>query len=305
MPNEDLRRIEGANNVPRQVTEIGKKQKDKIAEIIDTKHRELWLAPTLESFVYGTTRALDFGDYWGTLGRKFGNNLSEWEWAVNRNADLFNYDEITEIDEFEQPRYLSFRKAAMHINHNSSDPQLAIGLVFDATLVMDKYGDTNVVILFGIDRMKAAGIARRLETYPSRVYTSMGCSIKSSLCTACGKQIVKDSDFCDCLKYHRGSRVRGRKASELLQKMAFYEQSVVTTPACTNAAVLDAVAEIIPGRILKVASAELGGEGDTIIRIMASLHQSIKLASTVQEKKMLSNQLDALIHKLENMLQVA
>jgi hypothetical protein len=58
----------------------------------------------------------------------------------------------------------------MHVNHNSQDPQLAIGLVFDATLVMDRYGDTNVAILFGIDRMKAAGIARRLETYPDRVF---------------------------------------------------------------------------------------------------------------------------------------
>jgi hypothetical protein len=302
--SNDIKLVNSSDH-PRQVTEINRKQKDKIAEIIDTKHRELWLAPTLESFIYGTTRALDFGDYWGSLGKKFGNNLSEWEWAVNRNADLFNFDELTENDDFGQPRYLTFRKAAMHVNHNSSDPQLAIGLVFDATLVMDKYGDTNVVILFGIDRLKAAGIARRLETYPDRVFTSMGCSIKSSLCTVCGKQIVKDSDICDCLKYHRGSRVKGRRAAELLQKMAFYEQSVVTTPACTNAAVLDAVAQIIPGRILKIASTEMGGEGDTIIRIMASLHQSIKLASSEQEKKILSNRLDALINKLESMTQVA
>jgi hypothetical protein len=297
-----LRKINSLNT-PGQVTELTKENKDKIAEIIETKYREHWLAPTVKDFVYGTTRALDFGDFHGTLGKKFGNHLSDWEWAVNRNADLFNYDEIVEASDDGAPRYLSFRKAAMHVNHNSHDPQLAIGLVFDSTLVMDKYGDTHVVILFGVDRMKAATIARTLETYPTRLYTSMGCSIKSSMCTVCSKQILKDADFCDCLRYHRGSRIKGRKAAELLQKMAFYEQSIVTTPACPNAGVIDAVSEILPGRILKVAS-ELDNDGNLVLRIMANIHQAIKSANSAQEKKRLANQLDALIDKLENMVSV-
>ena len=288
-----------------KTSEITAKTRDKLAEIIESKHKEHWLAPTVENYVYGTTRALDFGDYWGTLGKKFNNHKSDWEWAVNKNADLFNFDEITEADDKGAPRYLTFRSAAMHVNHNSHDPQLAIGLVFDATLITDTYNDTHAVILFGIDRMKAASIARTLETYPTRVYTSMGCSIKSSLCTVCGTQIVKETDFCDCLKYHRGSRLHGRKVAELLQKMAFYEQSIVTTPACSNASVLDAVSEIIPGRILKVASDEIGKDIDPVIRIMASIQQSIKIASTLQEKKALSNRLDALIYKLEGMLNAA
>lgn len=287
-----------------RTSEITKETKNKIAEIIEDKAAEHWLAPTVENYVYGTTRALDFGDYWGTLGKKFGNHKNDWEWAVNKNADLFNFDEINEEDSKGMPRYLSFRNAAMHVNHNSHDPQLAIGLVFDAILMTDEYKDTHAVILFGVDRMKAASIARRLETYPDRVFTSMGCSIKSSVCTACNKNIMKDSDFCDCLKYHRGGRLKGKKVAELLQKMSFYEQSVVTTPACSNARVLDAVSEIIPGRILKVASQELGANIDPIIRIMASINQSIKIATTVQEKKALSNRLDAIVHKLEGMLNV-
>jgi hypothetical protein len=278
------------------VTEFTKKTKDKIAEIIEIKCKEHWLAPTVNGFVYGTTRALDFGDYWGTLDKK-----ALWEHAVNRNADLFNYDEINENDEGGNPRYLSFRNAAFHVNHNSHDPQLAIGLVFDAMIVTSKYEDNHVVILFGIDKMKAASIARTLETYPTRVFTSMGCSIKSSICTACGTEVKKDSDFCDCLRYHRGGRVKGKKVAELLKAMTFYEQSVVTTPACSTARVLDAVSEIIPGRILKVASQELDGEGDAIIRVMASIYQSIKVASTMQEKKALSFRLDMLIDKLEGM----
>jgi hypothetical protein len=290
---------------PRQATELTKNTQDKIAEVIEINHKEHWLAPTLSGFVYGTCRALDFGDYWGTMGKNiFKNGKSDWEFAVNKNADLFNYDEIMEHDDKNRPRYLSFRDAAMFVNHNSHDPQLAIGLVFDATPIMDKYGDTNIVILFGIDRMKSSTIARTLETYPTRLYTSMGCSIKSSMCTVCGKQILKDADFCECLKHHRGNRIKGRRAAELLQKMAFYEQSIVTTPACSNAAVLDAISEMIPGRILKVAS-EMSEEENFVLRIMANIHQSIKSANSVQEKKRLANQLDALIHKLETMIDAA
>jgi len=298
---EYLRHIKSIST-PGLVTEFTKGTKDKIAEIIETKYKEHWLAPTMHGFVYGTTRALDFGDYWGTMGKNiFKNGLSDFEWAINRNADLFNYDEIMDHDEKGDPRYLSFRKAAMHVNHNSHDPQLAIGLVFDATPIMDKYGDTNIVILFGIDKMKSANIARTLETYHDRLYTSMGCSIKSSMCTVCEKQILKDSDFCDCLRNHRGNRIKGRRVAELLQKMAFYEQSIVTTPACSNAKVLDAISEIIPGRILKVAS-ELGEDENLVLRIMANIHQSIKTAGSLQEKKRLANQLDALIQKLETMV---
>ena len=125
------------------------------------------------------------------------------------------------------------------------------------------------------------------------------------MCTICGKQIFKEHDMCEHLKHRRGNRVQGRIAAELLQKMAFYEQSVVTTPACSNARVLDAVSEIVPGRILKVASNELAGESDVVLRIMASLYQSIRTAGTVQEKKRLGQTLDALIHKLEKMVNVA
>jgi hypothetical protein len=43
-------------------------------------------------------------------------------------------------------------------------------------------------------------------------------------------------------------------------------------------------------------------EVNTTIRIMGSIHNAIKEASTNQEKKVLSNQLDSLIIKLEQKL---
>lgn len=283
-------------------TEFTKDTKKRIAEVIEEKHKELWLSPIASGYIVGTTRALDYGDYWGTLGKTFKNGKSDWEKKVNKNSDLFNYNELIELDEEGIPRYLSYRKANFYINHKSHDISLSCGIIFDSVMVHTSYEDPHIVILFGIDRMKAANIVRTLETYPTRVYTSMGCSIKSSMCTACGKIIKKDTDLCNCLKFNRGGRAKGKKVAELLQQMSFYEQSFVSQPACASAAVIEAVSEILPGRILKVASEVGNAETDTVMQIISNINYSIRNASQSQEKKRLSNQLDALIYKLEGML---
>ncbi|HRZ18494.1 MAG TPA: hypothetical protein P5136_00315 [Methanofastidiosum sp.] len=275
--------------------EFNKKDKDKIAELVELNHKEFYISPTVEGFIYATTRALDFGDYHGTLDKK-----ALWEHAVNKNSDLFNYDEITaEHPTRKVSRYLTFRRAGIFLNHNSSNPEGAIGLAFDATLITEPYEDMHVVLLFGIDKYKSPGIARTLQTYPTRIGTSMGCSIKSSQCTVCGKEIYKDSDFCKCLKHNRGGRVKGIRVAELLRDMEFYEQSIVTSPACDTAYVIDAVSEIIPGRLLKVAKES--SDAQKIEQIMATIYSQMKQATSFQDKKRLSNQLDSLIGKLEKM----
>ncbi|MFA5154789.1 MAG: hypothetical protein WC554_19745 [Clostridia bacterium] len=281
---------------PQLFTEFNKKQKEHIAALIDENKNEFYIAPTVESFVYATTRALDFGDFHGTL-----NKRALWEHAVNKNADLFNYDELIE----EHPsrkiaRYLTFRTAGIFLNHNSSNPEAAIGLAFDSTIIMEPYEDMHVVLLFGIDKQKSPGVARTLQTYPTRIGTSMGCSIKSSVCTACGQEIFKDSDFCSCLKSHRGNRVKGKKAAELLRGIEFYEQSVVTSPACDTAYVIDSISELIPGRLLKVAAEDTNVQ--ILCRVMGTIHNQIKEARTIQDKKRLLNQFDSILAKLEGMI---
>lgn len=280
----------------RLFTEFDKKEKDKIAEIIELNNKEFYIAPTVDNYIYATTRAFDFGDYHGTLNKK-----ASWEWAVNKNSDLFNYDEImAEHPKRKIARYLTFRTAGIFLNHQSNNPEAAIGLAFDATLVMEPYEDMHTVLLFGVDKMKSPGVARTLQTYPTRVGTSMGCSIKSSICTICEKEILKDSEVCSCLKHHRGSRIKGRKVAELLRDMEFYEQSVVVSPACDTAYVIDAISDILPGRILKVASED--SQGGPVISIMNTIYNSIREATTVQDKKRLNNQLDYFLNKLECLL---
>jgi len=289
----NVRPIYGRTSTYKQFKEFSKKDKDKIAEIIETKRGTHWLSPIVEDYIYGTTRALDFGDFYG----KYGKGI--WESKVNKNADYFDRTELEEIHpEKGIPRYQTFRTAALYKDHQSQSFENSIGLLFDSMMMTKDYEDGHVVCLYGLDSKKAPSIARTLQKYPTRVPVSMGCSIKYSIATCCGKKIVKESDMCSHLTYQRGGRYNGRRVAELLKGVDFYELSVVSSPACNTAYVIDAVSDILPGRLLKVANTE---EGQEVIYLMNTIYRMIKDASTISEKKRLSNQFDQLIYRLENL----
>jgi hypothetical protein len=284
------------------VSEFTNKSRDKIAESLEDRSKEFFISPVLSEYIYCSTRSLDIGDYYGTVNKK-----ALFEHAVNKNSDLFNYDQIMEKLPEEQggfERYLTYRSAGVFLNHQSSDPEAAIGLVFDSTLILEPYEDMHAVILMGIDKKKAPNVARSLMTYPERVGTSMGCTIQSSVCTACGRRIFSEADFCNCLKFSRGGRKNGRKVAELLEKMSFYEQSIVTNPAAPKSMVIDAIhgAGLLPGALLKIASTELGTKPDALFNVTASIYNAIKNSTSLQEKKRLSHQLDVVIDKLTRMV---
>lgn len=275
--------------------EFNNSDKEKIASSIESKNEEAFLSPIVEDYVYATTRAVDFGDFFGKQNKK-----ALWEWAINKNADYFDYTELIEDIEpsSNKPRYATFNKAHMYLNHQSQNIENSIGLVFDSYPVLDKYDDQHITTLFAIDKKREPRIARMLETYPERVAVSMGCSIKYSICTSCGTEVRKEADICDCLRYGRGMRRSGKVASELLRGVDFYELSVVNVPACPTAFVIDSVSEILPGRLLKVASQD---ENYSIAYLMSNIYRMIKEASNQEEKIRLSNQLDKLISNLEKL----
>jgi len=280
-------------------SEFDKTAKEKIAANISTRFEDAFLSPIVEDYVYATTRAVDFGDYFGKQNKK-----AAFEWAINKNADYFDYSELIEdyLPEDNKPRYASFNKAHMYMNHQSQHIENSIGLVFDSYPVMDDYEDQHITVLFAIDKKREPRIARQLETYPTRVPVSMGCSIKYSICTACGFEVRNANQLCDCLQYSRGQRRNGKKVAELLRGVNFYELSVVNTPACHTAFVIDAVSEIVPGRLLKVAATP---EGQEISYIMNNVYRMIKEARTAEEQSRLLNNFDKLIVKLENLQRTA
>lgn len=279
----------------REFKEFDKKEREKIAHFVESSDDDLILSKMVDGYVYGTTRALDFGDYFGSTDK-----AAKWEHAVNKNSDYFDITEMEELNpEKHIPRYMSFRTAAMYKDHQSQSLANSIGLIFDAYIIKDKYDDMHVTTLFGIDKEKEPTIARLLTKYPDRVPVSMGCSIKYSFCTVCGHEVKTNNDQCDHLRYARGGRRDGKKVAEFLKGVDFYELSVVNTPACPTAYVIDAISEIVPGRLLKVAS-ELD-EGMAIAQVMSSVHRMIKNAKTIEEKRRLSIDLDRLYHKLEQL----
>ncbi len=276
--------------------ELNNRDKEIIAASIENRCDDMILSKIVEDYVYGTTRALDFGDYYNTL-RKGG----AWEHAINRNDDYFDITELTAIDEhIHVPRYLSFRTAGMYKNHESDRIENSIGLVFDAVLIDDDPKDMHVTTLFGVDKKKAPQIARDLDTHEKRVAVSMGCNIAYATCTSCGKDIKSEKDICSCLAYQKGGRKNGKKVAELLRRPTFFELSFVNIPAAPTAYVIQVLRSIIPGGLLKIASQE--GETYNTLQVMASVYDMIKTASTPREKARLAAKLDYLISELENHL---
>lgn len=282
----------------KEFKEFGKNEKERIAASLETRYAETLLSPIVENYVYGTTVALSFGDRHGKLDKK-----ALYEHAINKNADYFDYREL--IEEYEPnndgkkiARYESYKTALVYKNHESNDINNSIGFVLDSVLVTEPYDDMRAVILFNVDKLRAPAIARMLQTHPTRVATSMGTKISHSECLVCGQKIYKEADICDHLKYKRGQRCFGKVAAEYLYGINFYEQSIVSIPAAPRAMVLDVVSEMIPGRLLKVAS----DSGDnTTIQIMNTLFESIKMAKTTDEKRRLKHSFDRLIYKLEKL----
>lgn len=259
---------------------------------IQDRSNPLILSKTVEDYIYATTRALDFGDYYDSL-KKGGL----WEHAVNKNSDYFDISELEEVNPAKKiARYQSFRTAGMYKNHESDKIENAIGLVFDSVMMYDPYEDMHVTTLFGIDKKKASAIGRDLEKYATRVAVSMGCSIEYSICTACGKEIHKEADTCECLRFSRGRRREGKKVAEFLKGVDFFELSIVSSPAAPTAYVIDAISEIIPGRLLKVATEK---KDYASLDLMNTIYGMIRQANTIEEKKRLSNQFDRLIAQLE------
>lgn len=279
---------------PQEFKEFTSKDKEKIAFLIETQNNHMIISKAVEDYVYATTRALDVGDYYGKE-----NKLGLWEHAVNKNSDYFDIAQLEELNPDKNiQRYYSFRTAAMYKNHESDKIENSIGLVFDSVLIKKPYEDMHVTTLFGIDSIKAPKIARDLTKYPTRIPVSMGCSISHSVCTACGKEILKEADICECLKYHRGRRKNGHKVAELLKGVDFFELSIVTSPAAVKAYVIDAISELIPGRLLKVADTDSSYARE----ISSVIYNMIDKAKTAQEKRRISDQFDRVISNLEKML---
>ena len=237
----------------KEFKEFGKTEKEKIAASLETRYAETLLSPIVENYVYGTTIALSFGDKHGQLDKK-----SLYEHAINKNADYFDYKELMEEYEPEAgkklARYESYKSALVYKNHESNDVNNSIGFVLDSVLVTEPYDDMRAVILFNVDKLRAPAIARMLQTYPTKVATSMGTKISHSECLVCGQKVYKEADLCDHLKNHKLEYINGVQCCEVLRNCVFAEISCVVSPADPVALLKNILADTSHnGKIRKVA----------------------------------------------------
>ena len=282
----EIRNLANKKQEYKEFKEFSSRDKEKIAAIVESKSNEFMISPVVDSFVYASNRAVDYGDYYGV-----DDSRAMWSHAVNRNADFFDTTVMHEIIPGRKiARWESFRNCGVFTDHNSKSAENSIGVILDAFDVRTNYEDQHITLLLGIDKTKAPRIARSLETHPTAVASSMGCTIQLGTCTVCGES------GCTHLKYMRNGVVSGKKVAEFLHGIEFFEDSIVSTPACHTAYVVDALSGLVPGRTLKIASQS----DDTMVtlQIMKSIYDSIKTASTIAEKNRLSENLDKLLAKL-------
>lgn len=302
-----IRNSFGTIKTYREFKEFDREERDKLAEVVEKKAVETFLSPVVEDYIYFTSRALDYGDFEQWLDNSH-NKFGKYERSINKNADLFTAKELNEtIDDENMKRFETFKTALLYENHKSQDPSLSIGVIFDVYDI-NKVADNDemhLTLLSGLDTKRSPHLARAMKTYPTKMFTSMGCKIGQSYCTVCGKVVAAENDMCSHLRYHRNSRVNGIKVAEVLQKIRFIEDSIVSVPACSTASVLDAIhdlSQVFAGetRLLKVASDNQ--ENADVIMLMSNIYHRIKDASTLSEKKMLNNQFDILIDRLSKLL---
>lgn len=279
--------LNGKNQTFKEFKEFTKQDKERIASVVESSANEFLVAPIIDSYVFASSIALTYGDYFGEI-----DSRALWEMHPNKNHDYFDVSVIREeIPGRGIKRFETFRTAGLYLDHQSKNAENAVGLVFDVWDVDRDYEDMHLSLLIGVDKTKAPRVAKSLEDFPDRVATSMGCTIEMGTCTVCGEP------DCDHLRFMRGGKVNGKKVAEFLHGVEFFEDSIVATPACHTAYVVDAISTILPGRILKIASQT--DEGTTTLQIMKSIYDSIKTASTIQEKNRLSDNFDRLLMKLD------
>jgi hypothetical protein len=286
-----IRQVNTGTYALREFKEFSNSDKEKIAHVVESQSNEMLLSPVVTDFVYASSRALDYGDRFGSI-----DGRALWEHAINKNHDYFDVLVLNEEHpNLKLPRYMTFKTARMHLDHDSKNAANSIGLVFDVYDVKDNYEDMHLALLFGIDKQKAPKIARELMTHPDRVPTSMGCNITGVVCTACLEP------GCDHLKYMKGGRVGGKKVAEYLLGPEFFEDSIVTVPACHTAYVIDAISDIVPGRLLKIAA--MSDETTITAQIIMGIRESIKSAKDHSAKIRLANQLDIYIDRLTTLME--
>ena len=111
----------------------------------------------------------------------------------NKNMQAFSYRELMSFDPMlHNLVYKTFKRSAMHFEHENRDPTKAKGVIFDVVFVpIPKYNIGKVSILIGCDRTKDPDLANDILKR-KRTGWSMGAIVKAFVCSITGQVVTVD-----------------------------------------------------------------------------------------------------------------
>lgn len=200
------------------------------------------IAPKEDDFLYVRVRAVSAGnviehpsgDVEYIPIDEFLGNLKKYAKKArlaNDNGDFFSYEELKD-------KYKTFIGKSAFVDHNNENVENARGIILDA--VWNEKGKF-VELLIAVDKIGYPELARGIEI---GIITdvSMGCRCGYSICSICGNIAKTEDDFCDHIKYYKGSTYQGLPVFEDNRDIEFFEISFVTTGADKQAKILEKVA---------------------------------------------------------------
>jgi hypothetical protein len=149
-------------------------------------------------------------------------------WGANDNGDAFPRDEL-------KKSHLTFIGSRVSLDH---DEHLRIGMVLDSVWIpyneSTQDGDYVENILALDKKVCEAVFPGLIQAIVDRKITdtSMGVYVDYSTCSVCGNRATAECEFCEHIRYAKGSKVRlanGQEvpAYEINYGLTFFEDSVI------------------------------------------------------------------------------
>ena len=199
------------------------------------------VAPKANDFLYIRNRAISAGnvidhkDYVEEIPiDKMYQNFFHYSPIIrgpNDNGDFFSTDEL-------KKSYKTFIGKAIFVDHDNDNIEKSRGIILDAIYNSNFH---FVELLKAIDKKAYPKLARGIEAgYITS--TSMGTRCAFSICSICGHKAYTEDEFCDHIKYYKGSTYNGLRVFEDNRDCEFFEDSFVLQGADPKARVLQRVA---------------------------------------------------------------
>ena len=157
-----------------------------------------------ERYLYFSGRAISAGEVY----------------SCNDNGDWFSREELRKAAS-------TFIGVGIYCNHDSDDPNKAIGFILDSYYVDDR---DFIEVIFAIDKELAEksfpGLSRAL-LQSLITDLSMGCWCQKSSCSVCGNVSHTPLDYCEHIRHYKSLLFEGERVYEINENISFFELSLI------------------------------------------------------------------------------